>query len=536
MNLIEAQWIPVRRKSGESRIAPWQISEPDDPVLELAAPRPDFNGALLQFLIGLLQTACPPEDGNQWADWLEEPPSPETLREKFKSFASAFELDGDSPRFMQDLGALDNEKDPKPISALLIDAPGEITIKENRDHFVKRGHCNAICPACVATALYTLQTHTSGVGAGNRACIRGVGPLTTLITLDPEGSKLSESLWRNLWLNVIENQAPAFLGEIKCPDSKSDVFPWLAPTRTSESTTGQETTPLDTHPLQMYWAMPRRIQVEWSNTVSGHCELCGDVSDSLITHYRAQNYGIQYTGAWEHPLTPHFISTTSSPKPIRASVETLTYTHWAQHVLGNKKVRPAIIVRKFHSKKLQEEQLRIRAFGYEMDKKLVAKARCWQETTFPLYTLKPAISVAFTARTETVIQAATDAASMIRSCIKEAWFKRPGDAKGDTSFLKEAFFNHTEKDFYTSLKELQILLEAGEDGKEILHTWHKALTQSSLSLFDYWTTRGDFGAVNPRRIAQAHQKLIDWIYGNKKYKNTGLPSVLGIQLSKENTA
>ncbi len=59
MNLLESQWIPVRRESGESYIAPWQLTEPDDSVLELAAPRPDFNGALLQFLIGLLQTPAP---------------------------------------------------------------------------------------------------------------------------------------------------------------------------------------------------------------------------------------------------------------------------------------------------------------------------------------------------------------------------------------------------------------------------------------------------------------------------------------------
>ncbi len=519
MNLIESQWIPVRRESGETHIAPWQITDPSDPDLAIAAPRPDFNGALLQFLIGLLQTACPPKDGDQWADWLEEPPPPEILREKFRPFTHAFELDGDGPRFMQDLGTLDNKNDPKNISALLIDAPGEITINENRDHFVKRGHCNAICPACAATALYTLQTHTSGVGAGNRACIRGVGPLTTLITLDPDGSKLSESLWRNLWLNVIENPASAFLGEIKCLDSKSDVFPWLAPTRTSESTTGQITTPLDTHPLQMYWAMPRRIQVEWRNTVSGHCELCGNISDSLVTHYRAQNYGIQYTGAWEHPLTPHFVSTTSSPKPIRASVETLTYAHWAQHVLGNEKVRPAKNVREFHSKKLQEEQLRIRAFGYEMDKKLVAKARCWQETTYPLYTLEPAILEKFTARTETMIQTATDTASMVRSCIKEAWFKRPGDAKGDTAFLVEAFYSHTENHFFISLNRLKEQLKNGEDGTATLQSWHSLLIPAALDLFDYWTSRGDFATINPRRNTQAHRKLRNWLY-SKKLKQT----------------
>ena len=63
MNLIKDPWIPVRRESGmEDIIAPWQLTETDDPVIALSAPRPDFNGALMQFLIGLLQISAAPED------------------------------------------------------------------------------------------------------------------------------------------------------------------------------------------------------------------------------------------------------------------------------------------------------------------------------------------------------------------------------------------------------------------------------------------------------------------------------------------
>jgi CRISPR system Cascade subunit CasA len=55
MNLISDAWIPIRRKGGEEeRIAPWEVTTrySDDPIVALAAPRPDFNGALIQFLIG----------------------------------------------------------------------------------------------------------------------------------------------------------------------------------------------------------------------------------------------------------------------------------------------------------------------------------------------------------------------------------------------------------------------------------------------------------------------------------------------------
>ena len=80
MNLIHDAWIPMRRKHGEERhIAPWEVTTrySDDPIVALAAPRPDFNGALIQFLIGLLQTTCAPDSPRTWRTWLREPPSPE---------------------------------------------------------------------------------------------------------------------------------------------------------------------------------------------------------------------------------------------------------------------------------------------------------------------------------------------------------------------------------------------------------------------------------------------------------------------------
>lgn len=64
MNLINDQWLSVYRRSGiEDRIAPWQLTEAiqDNPVERLNALRPDFNGALVQFCIGLLQTAFAPK-------------------------------------------------------------------------------------------------------------------------------------------------------------------------------------------------------------------------------------------------------------------------------------------------------------------------------------------------------------------------------------------------------------------------------------------------------------------------------------------
>lgn len=257
MNLIESRWIPVRRESGESHIAPWQITDPDDPVLELSAPRPDFNGALLQFLIGLLQTACPPEDGDQWVDWLEQPPQPETLKGKFLPFSYAFETDGEGPRFMQDHTLLE-ESDIKTvdISNLLIDA--------NETHFNKPGSINCLCPKCAALALFTLQTNSPEGGRGHFTSLRGGGPLTTIVRIQTSADSINQTLWEALWTNVLENSDFDSLNVTVVPKTMEAQFPWLSPSRLIKAVIKSDTYPQDIATTQIYWAMPRRIYLGYN--------------------------------------------------------------------------------------------------------------------------------------------------------------------------------------------------------------------------------------------------------------------------------
>ena len=68
-NLIREDWLPVRRADGSSdRIAPWGMVADlsTNPVVAIDWPRPDFNGATLEFLIGLLATAFAPKDKDEW--------------------------------------------------------------------------------------------------------------------------------------------------------------------------------------------------------------------------------------------------------------------------------------------------------------------------------------------------------------------------------------------------------------------------------------------------------------------------------------
>jgi len=523
MNLINDSWIPVRHRNGDhALIASWQITEQHDsnPIVALAAPRADFNGALMQFLIGLLQTSTSAKE-DEWEELLEQPPTPDDLKQQFLPHAKAFELAGDGPRFMQDCNLPEGEE--KPIAALLIEAPGEKSLRDHTDHFIKRGGVNGLCSACTAAALFTLQTNAPSGGVGHRTSLRGGGPLTTLVIFDPKtaGDDLRATLWRNLWLNVLEKPSFLSLGNAK-KTAPADIFPWLAPTRTSEAKTGKQTTPEDTHPAQMFWGMPRRIRLDFKNTEEGHCDICGYFSETLVTRYITKNYGVNYTGPWKHPLSPYNVDKQGVPLPVHAQPGGVSYRHWLGLVQKSSSRESAKIVTQFQEhRKLFHQQFRVWAFGYDMDN---MKARCWYEATIPLYELEQAYRKHFEGTVERCINAASEVKNYLVRALKEAWFDRLEDAKGDFSFIDLAFWQNTETDFYGCLQDLADSLQTEADKSaamdRIRERWYKVLVSQAEAQFDQWATSGFFEYENPRRIAQAYNKLRRQLWGKKLRTDT----------------
>ena len=74
--------------------------------------RPDFNGAFVQFLIGLLQTAFPDLKKKLRCQYTTTLPDTDILYERFKLSQSSFNLWGDAPLFMQDLGEIQGKSSP----------------------------------------------------------------------------------------------------------------------------------------------------------------------------------------------------------------------------------------------------------------------------------------------------------------------------------------------------------------------------------------------------------------------------------------
>ncbi|HAV9648438.1 TPA: type I-E CRISPR-associated protein Cse1/CasA [Escherichia coli] len=135
-SLLTTPWLPVRFKDGTTgKLAPVDLA--DENVVDISAPRADLQGAVWQFLLGLLQTSFAPKDHRRWDDIWEDGLEAEKLREALQSLEHAFQFGPDSPSFMQDFEALTGDK--VPVASLLPEIPGAQTTKFNKDHFIKRG-------------------------------------------------------------------------------------------------------------------------------------------------------------------------------------------------------------------------------------------------------------------------------------------------------------------------------------------------------------------------------------------------------------
>ncbi|MDQ6968721.1 MAG: type I-E CRISPR-associated protein Cse1/CasA, partial [Mariprofundaceae bacterium] len=191
-NLINDAWIPVVRQDGSNdKIMPWQIAERDNPVMEIKAPRPDFQGALYQFMIGLLQTCCAPEDEDEWLEYWEETPTPEALQEAFEKVAEAFELfNPDGVAFMQENPTSDKHQEEfdkaewLPVEDLIGGALSGNTRKGNKDLFVKTKQVEVISPHWAALSLFNVQVTGVLAWGQHRIGLRGNAPLTTIVLPD----------------------------------------------------------------------------------------------------------------------------------------------------------------------------------------------------------------------------------------------------------------------------------------------------------------------------------------------------------------
>ncbi|HMO28540.1 type I-E CRISPR-associated protein Cse1/CasA [Enterovirga sp.] len=518
-NLLSQSWLPVLRADGlRYLVRPAEIVSQigTNPILAPAWGRADFDAATREFWIGLLATACGPQADDRdeaWEEWFRDPPLPEVLDAAFTPFAPAFGLDGDGPRFGQDLDELANGA-VKSVSQLLIEAPGDHTVKRNLDHFVRRGGVAILSRAGAAMALFALQTYASKGGAGHRVSVRGGGPLTTLLVPGPfqgEARDARVPLWRTLWLATAGRDEPP---------AAERVFPWLVPTRVSDK--GRITTPSDVDPLQAFWGMPRRIRLVFEANPDGcPCDLTGRIDPVVVRTYRTRPHGTSYA-AFLHPLSPHYRTKPGEPLlPLHGQPGGVGYRHWvglvANDVPEEAKATRQIAAcvetgrrRLFGLDASVGRGTRLLAAGFDMDN---MKARAFVESEMPLHLVGGATFAALDRTIRFLISGAREAEAITRLFVRQALFvKRTQVADGFTGAPKDGgaldlararFWERTEAAFGVTLAGLAEKLRAANADVQAIEQdtpkgWLATLQRAAFDVFDELVSLDDLDGLDER--------------------------------------
>lgn len=527
-NLLREPWLPVRRASGIRAFI--QISEiveglTEDPVVEFDWPRPDFRIATLEFLISLLATACPSTDQRSWRRVWTTPPSKLELEEALAPLAHAFDLDGPGPRFLQDLEDLPGEGEP--IERLLIEAPGASTVAKNTDLLIKREQVPCLGRPAAAIALYTLQSWAPAGGAGNRTGLRGGGPMVTLVRPGK-----APSLWHLLWANTPTGARPQTADLPR-------VFPWLAPTLTSEGSCTVVPNE-NAHPLQVFWGMPRRIRLDFeaapSDTV--RCAITGRPDEVFVRRWRQRPRGANYA-QWGrcHPLTPHY-----QPKaggeylPLHPQPGGVGYRHWLGLVLERDggQTQPARAVAEWRLTRWRDvgasSPSRLLVAGFDMDN---MKARSFVESEMPLPGNLPEEQARLDRLAQDLVQAADRVAGLLRLAVRNALFSPGATVKPDAEVLstaRERLWERTEAEFFAALTATLAHqdIEMGQEPER--PRWMECLCRTAFAIFDEMAPLSPgAGPTAAARLAAARRGLRFTLTGYGKegrllFTGLGLPT------------
>ena len=467
LNLITDAWVPVRMQDRSRRvIAPHQMADP-----LIAAPdwpRADLNLACYEFLIGLVFMAAPPA---HLRDWARGRPDAAKLEAQFAAFADAFELLGDGPRFLQDPEDLSGA--PSGPDMLFIDSSGGNTARNNADLMVHRDRYETLDLPLAAMALYTFQQFAPSGGAGNRTSMRGGGPLVTLA--DP-----GTGLWDLIWANVPFGQ-PARVEDL----------PWMRPARTSE--TGQTVGPSQSHPVEAFFGMPRRLRL---------------VGEDRVTGVVQRPYGANYA-LWRHPLSPYYRQKEGAELlPRHPASGQLPYRNWIGIVLSNPdqsakglRLRASCIDGFFD--RFDKQAKRMIVGGWAMDN-MKPKDFLWAE--LPLMPIGPDAQ----SKAEDLIEAADNVGSGLRRAVSVL------TAEGNARQAQlDEFWATTEGDF---TQALAALAQDDFDGADIAGRFLRAIGMQALRQFDTLALPGlsDGRIERAARIVAERRMLVALIHGRSK--------------------
>ena len=507
-NLLTDPFIPVRTRDGGTRVLTLtELPEATD-ALDPAWPRPDFNAATMELLIGIASVALQPTDDDAWAAIWEDGPS--DWHGRLAALAPAFELLGDGPRFLQEHGGLSGEA--VPIEALLIDTPGANGKKKNADLLTHRARYPALGLPAAAMALYTLQAYAPAGGAGNQTSMRGGGPLTTLVIPQPAEGGAELSLWHKVWANVLPVRRPV--------EDIATVCPWMrkgvVAGKISQPTDGDRASRF--HPLHMFFGMPRRL---WLLAETGRCALTsreGPVVTGFVQKPKGHDYGL-----WDHVLTPYRRQKEGAePYTAKPSSARFRAGDWIAAAIGDPPLRsPAAVVRKI-DRRIEdlrptgtEAAPKMRVSGWNMNN---MEATDWLSAEEPLHvTADPARDAELATLARLLAHAADEAAVAAVFAVKRALFDeaKADTGKGELATTRSGVLDAADDGFHAHMGRAL----AGERFGSVGASWRKLLLRAALDGFDTAAPVPLGDPLKAGRVVTARRNLLAAFGERSKAKN-----------------
>jgi CRISPR system Cascade subunit CasA len=505
-NLLADRFFPVVTRQGQRRWLSFVelADEGDNAPLEFDWPRADFNIAAFEFSVGVITLAFRPLSQSDWTRLWRSATSQSELSDAISPFRHAFELMGDGPRFLQELGGLEGEE--KPIEALLIDSPGENGQRKNSDLLTHRNRYPRLGLPAAAMALYALQQFAPSGGAGNRTSLRGGGPMTTLVI--PGTTKSGRpTLWRTLLANVVARQANAIDN-----DELPRALPWLSPTLLSDGSREVHEEGPDAHPLQCFFGMPRRIELKFGS--SGRCPMTGE-EGPCIERFVQNPWGVNY-GLWRHPLTSYRrMKEGNPPFTVKPKSAQLGYPDWIAATVGGQEsllAEPSLNVRE--ARRLRNALLRgdtgsdaiLLAAGWVTDN-MLALSYAFSRQPFHL-ARDPELQQILDGEAIRFAKAADEVATRLMYFLKDALFGQKAKTSTDAGVLNEArslFYELTDNAFHAQLDRL--MDSAPDDQARLAREWVNTLAKAAYDVYSEHAPAPIDSPERARRIATAFARL-----------------------------
>ena len=261
------------------------------------------------------------------------------------------------------------------------------------------------------------------------------------------------------------------------------------------------------------------------------CDLCGEPTTLPCTGFVTRPYGINYMGAWLHPLTPRYVDTKGQYLPVHPQPGGISYRHFGQLTQSSDRGQPPTVVHAHLQSKPRRQgmQTRLWSFGYDMDN---MKARGYVEAYMPTECI-PAdaeLRKSFTVAVDRMLAGADEMGRALCARVVEAVDKDKTASHGTDKVLGAtiagALWRATEVDFYAHLGKVRTALEAGLGGQDVTveaeTSWFELLGETTRNLFETLTDLDALVQIDPRRASEAASRLRGAIWAiTKKFGGGG---------------